>query len=118
MSEDSILVALKGMQREIAEMRTAISSLAEKFTQVVGHEVRLARVEADVEDLGGRVDNIERTCITNQKYIDYMKRLEHTPIETPQSWWDRNVSRVLERIIWIALAAAIPAILKWIGGGP
>ncbi len=115
MSEDSILVTLKGMQRETAEMRTTLSSLAEKFTQVVGHEVRLARVEADVEGLVVRVANIERTCITNQKYIDY---LEHTPIETPQSWWDRNVSRVLERIIWIALAAAIPAILKWIGGGP
>lgn len=112
MSEDSILIALEGMQREIAEMKATLASLVEKFIQVVGHEIRLARVEVDVEALEGRVVDIERTCITRQKYVDY---LEHTPIETPQSWWDRNVSRLLERILWIALAAAVPSILKWTG---
>lgn len=110
MSDDSILVALEGMQREIAEMKATLSAMVDKFTQVVGHEIRLARVEVDIKAIEGRVIDIERTCIGRQKYVDYLER--QPAVETPQSWWDAKVSRVFERLLWIALATAVPTIMK------
>ena len=47
MSEDSILMALEGMQRDISELRKELRSTVERLTLVTGHEIRLARIEVE-----------------------------------------------------------------------
>ena len=112
MSEDSILMALEGMQRDIVELRKELRSTVERLTLVAGHEIRLARIEVDVESLKGKVDSTEKECLSRQRYVDM---LDSGLPQTPEAWWDNKVAKLAGLVGWSLFLLLLPKILKTLG---
>ena len=112
MSEDAILAALEGMQREIAEMKAQITGLSEKFVAIIGHEIRIARLEVDLKSLEIRVGDLGNTCIERKRYVDM---LDQGLPQEPEDWWDGKMAKAAGLIGWTILMLALPKILKALG---
>jgi len=112
MSEDAILAALEGMQREIAEMKATITGLSEKFVAIIGHEIRIDRLEVDLKSLEIQVTDIGKTCIERKRYTDM---LDSGLPQEPEAWWSSKVAKTAGLIGWTILMLALPKILKALG---
>lgn len=112
MSEDALLLAIETIQGSLAELRKEMRSVMEKLTLVTAHEIRLARVEVDVEALKERVEATSRLCTSRQRYVEM---LENGLPESPQAWWDSRVARIVGLVAWSAFLLILPRILKALG---
>lgn len=112
MSEDALLLAIETIQGSLTELRKEMRSVMEKLTLVTAHEIRLARVEVDVEALKERMEATSRLCASRQKYVDMLN--EGMP-ESPQVWWNSRVAEIAGLLVWSIALLLLPKILKALG---